>query len=79
MSATNGKFKNKGTKSKKFRRQVSAAARKASFDALSPAEQKEQVALNRREYGYWHDDEKHLNGGEREFKRQAGLPLHTQS
>lgn len=69
--------KNSGPKSKKELRRQRARARAESFAALTPAQQEERKAFNKQEYHYWHDEEEHLNGGEREFNRAAGLPLDT--
>jgi hypothetical protein len=50
MSTQNGKFKNRGPKSKKTARKVAADARKVTFDALTPAEQQERKAANKASY-----------------------------
>lgn len=77
MSQKNGKFKYRGSNSKKAQRVASAKARAEEFASLSPDEQKKRKASNKQEYHYWHDEEQHLNGGEREVRRELGLPLHS--
>lgn len=62
--AKHSQSKSNGTYSKKAQRVVRAKARKAAFDALSPEQQRDQMAINKQEYHYWHDSETHLNGGE---------------
>lgn len=53
MSAKNGKFKNRGPKSKKTARKISADARAESFAKLTPAEKAERMANNKADYAYW--------------------------
>ena len=70
--------KHSGKGSKKAQRRLRAQARKEEFDALSSEEKEIRKAHNAEEYHYWHDEEEHLNGGEREARRELGLPLHSQ-
>lgn len=48
--AKHSQSKNSGGHSKKAQRVVRAKARKAAFDALSPEQQKDQMAINKQEY-----------------------------